>query len=412
MENLMARPIRTVLGARLVDGHAVDVAIEDGKIASITPASRRQPADASELEMSGCLLLEAPAEPHAHLDKAGSAVLVESAGPGLEGAVRSWLDIAATSTVEEFADRARAQLRRYLRAGTTAVRSHVDILSGPEPLRGVEALVRVRDEFQEIIDVQLVALAEQSIAIEDIERALDLGVDLVGGAPHRAPEPEADLDRLVDLAESRRIGVDLHTDEGLTGEVTLMHFARRVRRWPAERLRAAGHCVRLGSLPLAERDEVVAAAAAAGIAVIALPQTNLFLQGWDDPVSTPRGITAVRALLSAGVTVAAGGDNVRDPFNPVGRSDALETASLLVSAAHLSVEEAYRAVSTGARRAMGLANGGVHVGAPAELLIARGESLAEVVAEGPAHRAVIHRGLLVALTQVIDSVADPRVQMR
>ncbi|WP_375385772.1 amidohydrolase family protein [uncultured Microbacterium sp.] len=405
MNPTIAAPIRAVLGARLADGTVVDIELAGGEIASIAPASGRRPVDALELEMPGCVVLQAPAEPHAHLDKAGSAALAAAPGRGLEGAVRSWLEIAATSTVDDFAERARAQLTRYLRAGTTAVRSHVDILSGPEPLRGVEALVRVREEFRGLIDLQLVALPEQSIALEHIERALDLGVDLVGGAPHRAPQPAEDLDRLIDLAERRGIGVDLHTDEGLDGEVTLLHFARRVRDWPADRLRAAGHCVRLGTLPATDRDHVIEAAAEAGIAVIALPQTNLFLQGWDAPVSTPRGITAVRALLMAGAIVAGGGDNVQDPFNPMGRSDALETASLLVSAAHLSVEEAYHAVSAGARRTMGLASDGIQVGAPAELLIVRGNSLADAVARGSEHRAVIHDGRLVAKTEVTSSIA-------
>lgn len=407
MNSVLPSPIRAVLGARLADGRVVDVSIVGGTIAAIVPASGRTPGDASELDMSGCLLLQAPAEPHAHLDKSGSAALVDAAAPGLEGAIESWLQIAATTTVEGFADRARAQLRRYLLSGTTAVRSHVDILSGPEPLRGVEALVRVREEFRGYIDLQLVALAEQSISLEHIERALDLGVDLVGGAPQRAPHPREDLDRLLDLAERRMIGVDIHTDESLTGELTLLHLAERVRGWPADRLRAAGHCVRLGTLLPPARDRAVAATVEAGIAVIALPQTNLYLQGWDSPVSTPRGITAVRALLSAGATVAAGGDNVRDPFNPMGRSDQFETASLLVSAAHVSVDEAYHAISAGARRTMGLPSAGIRVGEPAELLAVRGESLAQVVAEAPAHRAVIHQGRLVAMTNVSSSVAGP-----
>src|SRR5439155_16536513 len=113
--------------------------------------------------------------------------------------------------------------------------------------------------------------------------------------------------------------------------------------------KSAGHCVRLGTLPLDELAEVVAAIAAADIGVISLPITNLYLQGWADPVATPRGLTAVRALLDAGVRVAGGADNVRDPYNPLGRSDALETAMLLVAAGHLSVSEAYHAVSAGAR---------------------------------------------------------------
>ena len=106
-----------------------------------------------------------------------------------------------------------------------------------------------------------------------------------------------------------------------------------------------------------ELDEVIAEVLASDIGIVTLPITNLYLQGWEHPVSTPRGLTAVRALLDAGVRLGAGADNVRDPFNPVGRSDALETASLLVTAGHLTLDEAYAAVSDGARAVMGLPTG-------------------------------------------------------
>ena len=107
-----------------------------------------------------------------------------------------------------------------------------------------------------------------------------------------------------------------------------------------------------------ERDaqlRIAAELAEAGVAVITLPQTNLYLQGRSHPVATPRGLTALRPLLDAGVTVAAGGDNLQDPFNLVGRGDPLEAASLLVAAGHLLPEEALAAVSGSARAAMGLA---------------------------------------------------------
>ncbi len=138
-----------------------------------------------------------------------------------------------------------------------------------------------------------------------------------------------------------------------------------------------------------------------------LPITNLYLQGWQHPVGTPRGLTALRALLDAGVRVAAGADNVRDPFNPVGRSDALETASLLVSAGHLTLDEAYAAVSSGARSVMSLPVAGVEVGAAAELLAVRGANLSDVIASASADRFVIHAGRLVAQSTVTYDMAAP-----
>jgi cytosine deaminase len=115
----------------------------------------------------------------------------------------------------------------------------------------------------------------------------------------------------------------------------------------------------------------------------------------------------VRTLLDAGVVVAAGGDNVQDPFNTVGRGDPLEIASLLVSAAHLGPEEAYRLVSTSARALMGLPEVRVEPGYPAELLAIRAESVLEAVAMASPERVVIHQGRVVARTTVQRELPAP-----
>ncbi|MCU1556421.1 MAG: cytosine deaminase, partial [Microbacteriaceae bacterium] len=259
--------------------------------------------------------------------------------------------------------------------------------------------------LRELIDIELVALAGPDAPDSIIDQALDLGIDLVGGAPHLAPEPHADLVRLLAIAERRGIGIDLHTDEGLAGEPTLIEFARSVRGWSQPV--SAGHCVRLGTLDPDALQEVITEVLASDIGIISLPITNLYLQGWEHPVSTPRGLTALRALLDAGVRLGAGADNVRDPFNPVGRSDALETASLLVTAGHLTLDEAYHAVSNGARSVMSLPEAGVAVGSAAELLAVRGVSLSDVIANASADRFVIHAGNLVAQSSVTYDIAAP-----
>ena len=139
--------------------------------------------------------------------------------------------------------------------------------------------------------------------------------------------------------------------------------------------------------------------------MITLPITNLYLQGWEHPVATPRGLTALAALLAAGVRVAAGADNLRDPFNPVGRGDALETASLLVTAGHLDFEQALDAVTAGARSVMHLPPAGVFPGATADLLAVRAGSVGEAIAFAPMDRMVFHAGRLVATTSVSTQIA-------
>ncbi len=400
----LPRAISVLRSASLADGRVVDVVLDGATVADVLPAGSAPAADAdAELDLAGFVLLTAPAEPHAHLDKARSWEAIRPPMGDLESAIASWRSYAATMTTDDVAARARTQALAMLAKGTTAIRTHCDILLGDEPLRGVEALVRVRDELRDLIDIELVALAGPDLPDAAIEAALDAGVDTVGGAPHLADDPIADLTRLLAIAERRGVPVDLHTDESLDGAVTLDEFARITSGWPQNR--SAGHCVRLGSLPAAERDRVIAEAVSSGIGIIANPITNLYLQGWQHPESTPRGLTAARAVLEAGGRFAAGADNVRDPFNPLGRSDALETAMLLVAAGHLTVDEAYAAVSDGAREVMGLPLAGVVPGAAAELLAVRGGSLPEVVADASAARRVIHRGRLVAMSDVHVEVA-------
>lgn len=402
----LPRQLSLLRNAALPDGSTVDVRIEGDTVTAVLPAGTAPAAPESEtLDLAGHVLLTAPAEPHAHLDKALSWDAIRPPMGDLELAIASWRVYAATMSVDDIADRARRQLLAMLAQGTTAVRTHVDVLLGGDATRGAEALVRVRDELRDLIDVEIVALASQDSPDSDVEAVLDLGVDLVGGAPHLSRDPHGDLHRLLDLAERRGVGVDLHTDESLDGAVTLDAFARRVVDWTTTV--SAGHCSRLGSMPVEQRDEVIAAVRAADIGIIANPITNLYLQGWDHPVSTPRGLTALRPLLDAGVRLAAGADNVRDPFNPLGRSDALETAMLLVTAGHLTIDEAYAAVSDTARSVMGLPQAGAVAGARAEFLAVRASSMADVVASASADRFVVHAGRLVAASRVTREVADP-----
>ena len=132
--------------------------------------------------------------------------------------------------------------------------------------------------------------------------------------------------------------------------------------------------------------------AAAGIAVVALPATNLFLQGRDRQQAMPRGVTAVRALRAPGSTVAAGADNLQDPFNPVGRACPFETAALMVLTAHLQPVDAWNTVSEASARATGFGPATVASGAPADLLAVRAGSLREAIAFGPADRILWRAG--------------------
>lgn len=407
----MAAPIQvtSLTGATLADGSRVDVDLADGLVSAVRPAAPRDPRvapPAGRLDLTGYVLLPSTVDPHAHLDKARSWSAIQPPMGDLVSAITSWVGYSAAMSEDDVVERARAQALAMLATGTTAIRSHVDIRRDGDPTLNTRALIRVRDELAPLIDLELVALAGPETSTEAVDAALDLGIDLVGGAPHLAVDPVADLTRLLAIAERRGIGVDLHTDESLDGPVTLDTFAEAVRGWSTNV--SAGHCCRLGTLPPEDRDRIIAAVLASDIGMIANPITNLYLQGWQHPTSTPRGLTPARELLDAGVRFAAGADNVRDPFNPLGRGDALETAMLLVVAAHLTVDEAFHAVSTGAREVMRLPSAGPTVGAAADLLAVRGADLADVIATAPADRLVLRAGRLVASTTTRTEIAwDP-----
>ncbi|MCD2168582.1 amidohydrolase family protein [Microbacterium sp. JC 701] len=398
--------IAALRGVRLTSGALVDIALDGDEVLAVVPAGSPLPdTDGEVLDLDGYLVTAAGAEPHAHLDKSQSWDAIQPAFGDLERAIESWHAFAATLDEDDTLRRARSTAVRMLASGITSVRTHVDLLRGDDALVGVRALVRLREELDGLMDIELVALGGPNIPDAVFEAALDAGVDLVGGAPHLADDPIADLERLIALARRRDVGLDLHTDESLAGADTLTAYARLVAGW--DRPCTAGHCVRLSMMPATDLAALADEVRAADIGVIALPITNLYLQGWEADHAVPRGIAPIGRLKAAGVRVAAGADNVRDPFNPVGRCDHLETASLLVAAGHLAPADALDAVTVGARDVMNLPFAGPVAGARADLVAVRAASLGDAVAFADADRVVLHRGRLVSRTTVTTVTAVP-----
>ena len=386
-----------VRNTRLADGSTVDLAFADGRVADRLPAETLDAADV--LDLTGFVTLPAAADAHAHLDKANTVDSLPPSYGDLLQAIEQWNGRAETADEQDYYRRARRAAGEMLAHGVTAIRSHCNLAAGNDPLVGLRALLRLRTELAGVLDLQIAVLPGPESPTEQIVAAMEAGADLVGGCPHLAVDPEAELDRLLALAHRFGTGIDIHADEQLTPTMlSVAALARKVRANPLPGTVTAGHCVSLGTLDPEPLARVVAELAAAGIAVVTLPITNLYLQGWDHAAWTPRGLTAVRALLDAGVVLAAGGDNIRDPFNPLGRADPLETVALLVVAGHLTVGEALAAATASSRTAMGLPAAGTAVGEQADLLACQGFSVLDVVARAPEDRIVVHRGAVVSVT--------------
>jgi cytosine deaminase len=402
-------------GARLPDEGVRDVLVstDSGLVTRVAPPGLLPSSGPDELDLTGYLLLPAPAEPHAHLDKALTWDLAGALPGDLLSAVAAWRAYAARVTEEDVFQRARRAVDKLCANGVTAVRTHVDLLrdddggggyGGGDPLRGLRALLRLRRQLRGRIRLQI-AVLHVDAPDELLHEALDLGADLLGDCPHLSADPAASVERTLRIAAEHQVGVDLHADETLDpGAGDLRLLARAVLERGFVSAVTASHCVSLGVVEPAEAARTAKEVAAAGIGVVTLPLTNLYLQGRDRPSSTPRGLTAVRALLDAGVTVAAGGDNIRDPFNPVGRADPLETASLLVTAGHLTPDEALRAVTGGARAVLGLPAAGPYEGAVADLLAVRAQTVSEVLGASCPERLVFAGGRLVSRTSVVREI--------
>jgi len=386
--------------AALDDGSAVDVAIDGERIAAVGPGLTS--GGGLRIDLAGRLLLPAPAEPHAHLDKALTAHRVPNPAGDLPGAIDAWLAHRPTIGHDDYVERATAAAELFLANGCTAIRTHVD-LGGDIGTTGLEALLEVRAALAGRVAIQTVGLvhgltgpgAAEQLAVS--RAALDLGLDVVGGVPHIEDDPARAVDLALELAGEHGRPIDLHADENLRPDSNdLLTLADRVLATGFEHRVTASHCVSLGQADEGRQVEVAQRCAEAGIAVVTLPHTNLYLQARDRAVATPRGLTAVPALERAGVTVAGGADNLRDPFNPVGRGDPLETASLLVLAAHRTPARAWQMVSGEARAAMGLEPVRIEPGGPAELVALPAVSVGEAVAAAPGGRLVVHRGRVVA----------------
>jgi len=376
-----------------------DVLLADGVISGIGPSISPTAEMDETIDLTGWILMPSAVEPHAHLDKAFLAELIPNPTGDLIGAIiamesnRHRLDVA---TIIERAERAA---RLMASNGYRAVRSHADTTTA-HGLRSIEALVEVRRRVADVIDIEIVALcgwpvcgaegADQRALLVD---AMASGADLVGGCPHLEFEAgtAAATDFLLQTATDHGVGVDLHTDETLDPSVLgLVELADRVLAGFAHPV-TASHCVSLGMQTLERQHEIAELVAQAGIGIVVLPHTNLFLQGRGH-TPMPRGLTAVAALRAAGVNVAAGADNLQDPFNPVGRACPFETAGLMMMTSHLLPGDAWDTVTNRAGAVLGIPETQVVVGAAADLLAVPATTLREAIAFGPADRMVWRRG--------------------
>ncbi|GAA1009671.1 putative Hydrolase [Streptomyces sp. F-3] len=374
-------------GARLADGRTVDVRLSGGRIEAVgTAGSLRAggPRDrGAYVDLEGYLLLPAPAEPHAHPD---TALTADGDGP-------------VPYDPRDVQRRTTEAALLHLGHGTTAVRAHVRV-DDVQGLGALTAVLRARRTLRGLTELTTVAVPRVLTGVAGAEGlamlrdAVKAGACVVGGCPDLDPDPTGHVEAVLEVASEHGCPVDLHTDGSDPARLArIAAMAGGLRPGVA-----LGPCGGLSRLPAAVAARAADQLAAAGVAVVCLPQGGCG--------GTERRDTApVRLLRAAGVRVAAGSGALRDVSNPVGRGDPLEAAYLLASRHGLRPEDAYDAVSASARAVLGLPEVRVEAGFPAELLAVRGDRLAGVLSLGYS-RIVVHRGRVVARTSAVREFCD------
>jgi cytosine deaminase len=365
----------------------------------------------AEIDADGRLVSPAFVQPHIHLDK---ALVGPTLPPNRSGTLREAIALLHASkraaTVEEVRERAGRVIRAAVLAGTTALRSHVDVdtIGGLTPLRGVLA---ARADHADLCEIQLVAFPQEGLerepgAADLMAEAMRAGADVVGGMPHWETSVDAarrHVEFCLELAARHDADVDMHvdeTDDPASRTFELLVEAAERRGWGPRT--TAGHLCAMAAWQDAYAAALIRRAAAAGVKVVTNPPTNLMLQGREDSEPRRRGIPRVKELLAAGVTVAAGQDCVDDAFYPFGNADPLQVALIVAHAAQLGtpaeINAALRMVTDDAARVLRLPDYGLTPGARADLVVLDADNERDALREQAPRRWVIHRGRVVAET--------------
>jgi cytosine/creatinine deaminase len=379
-----------ITNAALPDGRTgMSVAVAAGTIHDVAPAID---APAHDTVDAGGQLLSPPfCDAHFHMDSVLTygRPRVNESGTLLEG-IALWGELKPQLRADDVTRRALAYCDWAVARGLLAIRSHVD--TSDPALVTVQALLDVKRRVAPYLDLQLVAFPQDGLlrhpgALENLERALDLGVDVVGGIPHferTMGEGARSVTLLCELAARRGALVDMHCDE--TDDPLSRHI--ETLAFEAQRLGLQGrvtgsHCTSMHGMDNYYVSKLLPLVAESGVSVIANPLINITLQGRHETYPKRRGMTRVPELMAAGVTVAFGHDCVMDPWYGMGSGDMLEVAHMGLHVAQMTsqagIRACYDAVTTNAARIMHLPRYGIAPGCDASFVLLQARDPAEAI---------------------------------
>ncbi|BEP39555.1 amidohydrolase family protein [Variovorax sp. V15] len=368
-----------------------DVTIEGDKVAAITAAAQQQQAKGT--------LLSALVEAHAHIDKNYTVQDVGAAQGNLFVAIDRMNRHRESWTGESLRLRMERALHDAWLSGTRALRTHLDWVQ-PEPPAALAVFEALREEWRGRVELQFVSLTPLDLfadiaAGDRIAREVKRAGGVLGAFVYRNDGIVHKLGRVFDLAQQHALALDFHVDEGLDVEATgLRSIAQLVRARDFRQGVVCGHACSLSVQEDTVAAETLALCAGAGIHIVALPTTNLYLQGAWDRTPVQRGITRIREAAARGLRASLATDNVQDSFYPYGSYDLLETFGLGVQAAHLApAEDWLDTITVSPAKALGLAwDGRIAPGCPADLLVLSATGEHELIGPRGRQRTVIRAG--------------------
>ncbi|MDO4543346.1 MAG: amidohydrolase family protein [Clostridia bacterium] len=401
-----------IKNARLRTGEGLfDLAIDGGVIKAV--GANLQVAAQTVIDAGGALVTPSLIDPHIHLDKVN---IFDSVRKNVSGTLKEAIEIIWEKkplyTVDDVVKRASDVVYRELKNGTLNIRSHVDIdtIGGLKPLEGVVAL---KEKFKGLVDIDLIAFPQEGI-IKDagcdklMWEAMENGCTIVGGMPANENSPEDSLAHVklcFDIAEKYDADIDMHVDESDDPFYRTLEMIadETIRRGYYGRV-TAGHTCALAAYDDHYASYVIEKVARAKMNIITNPVTNLMLQGRLDKQPIRRGITRVKELLAAGVTVSFGQDCVKDTFYPYGSGDMLQVANITAHAAQMSlpheIEKVYDMITFDAAKILRLENYGIAEGCKANLVIINAADARDAIRLEPERLYVIREGRVVAKTVV------------
>lgn len=395
-----------VKNGALLDGRRVDVAIARDKIVSVEP---RIEAEAGEIiDAGGCLVSPPFVDAHFHMDATLSYGIprINASGTLLEG-IALWGELKPLLTHEAVIERSLAYCDWAVSMGLLAIRSHVDTCD--DRLLAVEALLEVKKKVAPYLDLQLVAFPQDGFyrapgGAANTIRALDLGIEVVGGIPHferTMEDGRASVRALCELAAERGLLVDMHCDE--TDDPSSRHIetlAAETKRLGLSGRVAGSHLTSMHSMDNYYVSKLLPLIAEAGVAAIPNPLINIVIQGRHDTYPKRRGMTRVPEMLKQGIDVAFGQDCVLDPWYPLGAADMLDVAFMGLHVGQMTspsdMRRCFDLVTSSPAKIMGLEGYGLNKGSTASLVVLQASDPIEAIRLRAPRLTVISKGKVVS----------------